>query len=125
MEPLQKQVLTLNNKVDALYQVIQQLEHKVSLALSTCYTDKGQDIDASLDDSDTGSYQFKKHLNLNVGMEHKDVLVDAIYTDINIQGGDRVLTPETQIQRLTAQLTAAYNRIAALEEQLLLNRIHS
>ncbi len=124
MEPLQKQVLTLNNKVDALYQVIQQLEHKVSLALSTCYSDT-QDREASLDDSNTGSYQFKGHLNLNVGMEHKDVLVDAIYTDINFQGGDRVLTPETQIQRLTAQLTAAYNRIAALEEQLLLNRIHS
>jgi len=29
------------------------------------------------------------------------------------------------VQRLTAQLTAAYNRIAALEEQLLARRIHS
>jgi hypothetical protein len=29
------------------------------------------------------------------------------------------LSPQIQIQRLTAQLTAAYNRIAALEEQLL------
>ena len=32
---------------------------------------------------------------------------------------ERSLAPETQIRRLTAQLTAAYNRIAALEEQLL------
>ncbi len=32
---------------------------------------------------------------------------------------------EIQIRRLTAQLTAAYNRIAALEEQLLSYRIHS
>jgi hypothetical protein len=30
---------------------------------------------------------------------------------------------EGQIQRLTAQLTAAYNRIAALEEQLLSQRL--
>jgi hypothetical protein len=32
------------------------------------------------------------------------------------------LSPQIQIQRLTAQLTAAYNRIAALEEQLLAKR---
>ncbi len=125
MEPLQKQVLTLSYKVDALYQVIQQLEHKVSQALSTCYTDKAQVRATLLDDTETGSYQLKGHINFNPEMEHKDVLVDAIYTDINIQAGDRLLTPETQIQRLTAQLTAAYNRIAALEEQLLLRRIHS
>ncbi len=33
------------------------------------------------------------------------------------------ITAEAQVQRLTAQLTAAYNRIAALEEQLLAQRI--
>jgi hypothetical protein len=43
---------------------------------------------------------------------------------MNRQGGDKNLTPEIQIQRLTAQLTAAYNRIAALEEQLMKDRIH-
>jgi hypothetical protein len=125
MEPLQKQVLTLSNKVDALYQVIQQLERKVSQALSSSSIDKAQTSDGLLDDTETGSYQLKGHINFNAEMEHKDVLVDSIYTDINIQAGDRLLTPETQIQRLTAQLTAAYNRIAALEEQLLLRRIHS
>jgi hypothetical protein len=124
MEPLQKQVLTLSNKVDALYQVIQQLEHKVSQVLSTCYTGT-QASDTLLDDTETDSYQLRGHINFHTEMEHKDVLVDTIYTNINIQAGDRLLTPETQIQRLTAQLTAAYNRIAALEEQLLLRRIHS
>ncbi|MEN9203413.1 MAG: hypothetical protein Q6K80_07005 [Thermostichus sp. DG_1_6_bins_120] len=33
------------------------------------------------------------------------------------------LAPEAQVQRLSAQLTAAYNRIAALEEQLLAQRL--
>ena len=33
------------------------------------------------------------------------------------------MPPEAQIQRLTAQLTAAYSRIAALEEQLLSQRL--
>lgn len=56
-------------------------------------------------------------------MEHKDVLTDGIYLDMHRQSGDNI-TPEIQIQRLTAQLTAAYNRIAALEEQLLRERIH-
>ncbi|MGQ9836564.1 MAG: hypothetical protein ACUVRV_01010 [Cyanobacteriota bacterium] len=33
------------------------------------------------------------------------------------------IAPEAQVQRLSAQLTAAYNRIAALEEQLLAQRL--
>lgn len=74
--------------------------------------------------SETGSYQLKGYTLSSPELEHKDVLVDGIFTDINFQGGDRHLTPEIQIQRLTAQLTAAYNRIAALEEQLLLKRIN-
>ena len=36
MEPLQKQVITLSQKVDALYQVIGQLSTKVSDALAEC-----------------------------------------------------------------------------------------
>lgn len=57
-------------------------------------------------------------------MEHKDVLADGDELDAHLHNGERELSPEIQIQRLTAQLTAAYNRIAALEEQLLARRIH-
>jgi hypothetical protein len=56
-------------------------------------------------------------------MEHKDVLSDSGF-ESDSQMSDRVLSPEVQVQRLTAQLTAAYNRIAALEEQLLSHRVH-
>jgi hypothetical protein len=125
MEPLEQQVLTLGTKVDALYQVIQQLERKVSQALSANHVDNATNRDNSLDSGETGSYQLKGHISFNTEFEHKDVLVDGIYLDSSIQGGDKNLTAEIQIQRLTAQLTAAYNRIAALEEQLLLKRIHS
>lgn len=45
---------------------------------------------------------------------HEDQSLDFV--------GSRTLSPEGQIQRLTAQLTAAYNRIAALEEQLIHKR---
>ena len=55
---------------------------------------------------------------------HKDILMDSVYVDPETSGDDTVLSAEVQIQRLTAQLTAAYNRIAALEEQLLATRTH-
>ncbi len=60
-------------------------------------------------------------------LDHKDVLVDDEYEsrrDWPESMSESLLSPELQIQRLTAQLTAAYNRIAALEEQLLSKRIH-
>ena len=59
---------------------------------------------------------------LKPAMEHKDILLDG--TVDHSRHGEKELTPEIQIQRLTAQLTAAYNRIAALEEQLFARRIH-
>ncbi len=125
MEPLQKQVVTLSDKLDALYHMMEQLDHKVAQALSDCRLEKTREArDNFLADSDARHYKLKGQINLNSELEHKDVLADGMYPDMNLQAGDNNLTPEIQIQRLTAQLTAAYNRIAALEEQLLLKRIH-
>ncbi|MBD0390305.1 MAG: hypothetical protein KME50_02435 [Nostoc desertorum CM1-VF14] len=122
MEPLQKQILTLSEKLDALCQVIEQLDGKVAQAFSECSLANTQAKHNEQENGATGGYQFRRN-NLNPEMEHKDVLIDGIYLDMHRQGGDNI-TPEIQIQRLTAQLTAAYNRIAALEEQLLRERIH-
>jgi hypothetical protein len=124
MEPLQKQILTLSHKLDALYQVIEQLDGKVAQAFSECSLANTQAKDNYLEHSDGRHYQLKGKISLNPEMEHKDVLTDGMYLDMNRQSKDKNLTPEIQIQRLTAQLTAAYNRIAALEEQLLRERIH-
>jgi uncharacterized coiled-coil protein SlyX len=55
---------------------------------------------------------------------HKDVLDDDDALNGEGQGEVRKMAPEMQVQRLSAQLTAAYSRIAALEEQLLAQRIH-
>ncbi|QDL06682.1 hypothetical protein DP113_01030 [Brasilonema octagenarum UFV-E1] len=127
MEPLQKQVQTLSNKLDALCEVISQLDSKVSQALSEGCLVKGQEAQNNfLENSEAKRYQLKGLTSFSSELEHKDVIIDGIYPDsTNFQGGDKSITPEIQIQRLTAQLTAAYNRIAALEEQLLLKRIHS
>ena len=57
-------------------------------------------------------------------MSHKDVLEDVDDSALPANSdGQVILPPEMQVQRLTAQLTAAYSRIAALEEQLLSRRI--
>lgn len=124
MEPLQKQVITLSNKVDALYQMIDQLNGKMSDALSQCRLTPVEGKKDSLVTDDRGRSSAQSHHSSRWAMEHKDVLADGDELDNHLQSGERELSPEIQIQRLTAQLTAAYNRIAALEEQLLARRIH-
>ena len=57
-------------------------------------------------------------------MSHKDVLDDGDDSALPTNSeGQLIMPPEMQVQRLTAQLTAAYSRIAALEEQLLSQRV--
>ncbi|MBE9197846.1 MULTISPECIES: hypothetical protein [unclassified Nodularia (in: cyanobacteria)] len=124
MEPLQTQILNLSHKLDALCQVIEQLDHKVAQAFSECSLANTQAKNNDVENTDVSRYQLKKQINFNPEMQHKDVLTDGMSLDMNRQGSDNNLTPEIQIQRLTAQLTAAYNRIAALEEQLMKVRIH-
>jgi len=96
MESLEKQILVLSDKVDAIYSVIERLDVRLSEALSTHET-----------------------------LEHKDVLIDGlVYPEMKYESRNRQVTPEIQIQRLTTQLTAAYHRIAALEEQLVRQRVY-
>ncbi|NJN87638.1 MAG: hypothetical protein HC881_16685 [Leptolyngbyaceae cyanobacterium SL_7_1] len=124
MDLLQDQVAELTTKIDALHQMIEQLNGKISEALSNGKPSAGS-TNNHVPSSIGLGYSFHQHRDLADGMmEHKDVLVDNNRFDMENQSGERVLSPEIQIQRLTAQLTAAYNRIAALEEQLLSHRIH-
>ncbi|MBE7380642.1 MAG: hypothetical protein F6J95_004455 [Leptolyngbya sp. SIO1E4] len=123
MEPLQEQVTTLTQKVDALHQAIGQVDSRVSEILSTTQAQV-----VAKESSDIYRSQTMASYSGLQGYEstpaHKDILVDSAYIDPERSGEETSLSPEVQIQRLTAQLTAAYNRIAALEEQLLANRVH-
>ena len=60
--------------------------------------------------------------NLYLLNQHKDILVDdeSVHSSVsdNSQHSEAI-SCEEQVHRLTAQLTAAYYRIASLEEQLL------
>lgn len=127
MDSLQEQVSALNLKVDALHQVIEQLGMQTAEIMSSIRQLSKENHHNSHPETMLGRltyHSYQSRTLLDSEMEHKDVLSDINYPDPDAQGGDRNLTPEVQIQRLTAQLTAAYNRIAALEEQLLAKRIH-
>jgi hypothetical protein len=126
MDGLTQKVVTLTDKVDALYEMITQLTNQVCDHLSPQETSNSSDktknfaeyaFPASLPDVP----QTRKGLSQQ---EHKDILIDDEYIETSYYSQDSCLTADIQIQRLTAQLTAAYNRIAALEEQLLSQRVH-
>lgn len=115
MDPMQEQLTLVSSKVDALHQVIEQLDHKLTTTLS-----KQESHQSPL----SGGIINESSLHTSPSLSHKDVLAEDNSFDSREQHGERPITPEIQIQRLTAQLTAAYNRIAALEEQLIAQRVH-
>lgn len=124
MDSLQEQVSKLSERIDALHQVIERLSEKFSDSLVDLHTSSGDDTHLRVGSASNSSLQSRYQSHLEAAIEHKDILLDDMYPETDSQRGERVLSPEVQIQRLTAQLTAAYNRIAALEEQLLSQRIH-
>jgi hypothetical protein len=122
MDPLQKQLNLLGSKVDGLYQLVDSLSSRMTDIVSEC---KLPENGVSIERDFAGySRAAKPHSNFEQAMEHKDVLFDGDGLEAAVQTPERQLSPEIQIQRLTAQLTAAYSRIAALEEQLISKRIH-
>ncbi|MCC3439169.1 MAG: hypothetical protein JGK20_27940 [Microcoleus sp. PH2017_05_CCC_O_A] len=125
MEALRQQVTVLTQQVDALYKLIENLNEKLlESAKETKLAQQHMD-DRSLTAGNHKTSPYQSYSNLDGILGHKDILLDDNYFDKNSQSLEKELTSEIQIQRLTAQLTAAYNRIAALEEQLVAKRMHS
>jgi len=126
MDAVQQQIVALSHKVDALYQMIDQLSQNISESLSEI---KRTPVEESHHSGLDPSFRVPVHRSptlLESVMEHKDVLIDGSTNSTSYQqNSESSLSADLQVQRLTAQLTAAYNRIAALEEQLLSRRIHS
>jgi chaperonin cofactor prefoldin len=121
MDALQSQIDTLDGKVDILHRAIEQLSHRLTEVL-----DESRQVGPIAPQqawSRANSYRSDTLYPRDIMMEHKDVLMDGDGVESMTQTPERLMSPELQIQRLTAQLTAAYNRIAALEEQLLARRV--
>jgi hypothetical protein len=123
MDTLQKQLGLLSAKVDGLHKLVEQLSGRVSDIVSECKLGSEQ-VHRPATEMVMDYRSYKSQSNPDFGIEHKDVLVDGDGIEGSIQSSEKQLSPEIQIQRLTAQLTAAYSRIAALEEQLIAQRIH-
>ena len=124
MNSLHQQIADLSAKIDALKELIEQLSDKIS-------AEKVQQLSAELEshrstalDAMVGHPSDHHQSVLETEITHKDILADVELVDTEGYSADhQALSSDVQVQRLTAQLTAAYNRIASLEEQLLSNRI--
>ena len=125
MDTLQVQISELRDKIDSLHKITEQMGEQVN-TLSNQQSKSNSQESYSLPNFASGTASFigqKKEAEYQ--LTHKDVLVDDNSSTSAGSSGSDNFSPDTQIRRLTAQLTAAYNRIAALEEQLLTYRIHS
>ncbi len=128
MDGLQQQINELNQKVTQLHHIVEQLSlqmgtsHLHSEAMVNELSSSQPPSIASLSPSVSPSTSKTNHYQSV--MEHKDILLDDRETHTLIAPEEEpLLTTDLQVRRLTAQLTAAYNRIAALEEQLLACRM--
>ncbi len=144
MNHSQKEITKLHEQVSHLYTVIKQLSEYVGwqdvknhhLPLDTAsLIQRSQSVQphsysASNSESVKKNNSEENYYLLN---QHKDILVDdeSVQTlsvsDNNSSQRSEVISCDEQVHRLTAQLTAAYYRIASLEEQLLAirNRVES
>ncbi len=116
MEAHQQQLMVVSTKIDALHQAVEDLSQNLTAALTPGMLPAGT--------IHLPTQTSQQSMASDTNLSHKDVLIDSQSFDVDRHSGDKPLTPEVQIQRLTAQLTAAYNRIAVLEEQLLSQRVH-
>ncbi len=123
MDSIQTQVILLTNKIDALHQMIDQVNGQVAALIAAQACDIGEN-GSRITRFAYGNAPRQSSSRLDSVCEHKDILLDSSYLDLDRQNTETNFSPDVQIQRLTAQLTAAYNRIAALEDQLLASRVH-
>jgi len=125
MDTLPQQMNYISARLESMHQMIEQLDLKISQLYRDGKSTSEWEKELSLTSDYRGGQRSRTSEFLDNGQLHKDILSDHSFSEFDHRKREKELTPEIQIQRLTAQLTAAYNRIAALEEQLLLrSRYH-
>jgi hypothetical protein len=145
MESIQQQISALTHKIDRVYQILAcetaqdqdpqlvgreaSIEHPLKREDSQLVGGNNRRLrpDGSSHNSNgyadlTNNSNYRQDSTEWI-IAQQDILIDSSGVEISHhQIKEQDLAPQIQIQRLTAQLTAAYNRIAALEEQLLAKR---
>ncbi len=117
LQALQAQLETLRNQVNVLEVAVTNLPEKVATIVLASQDVKQPAVLASGQSDQTEMLLGDSHDG------HHAFLLDDGPTATSSRSVGQDIAPEVQVQRLTAQLTAAYNRIAALEEQLLAQRM--
>ena len=124
MNTLQIQITELEDKIDNLRKLVERIGEQVNiLAKEKSLTPSAYSLSSNYSRTNSVTQETDSAYSLT---HHKDIIMDdSNESGISSSSNDSELSTEIQIRRLTAQLTAAYNRIAALEEQLLTYRIPS
>jgi hypothetical protein len=124
MQPVEKKIEILTNRVDDVYHILDRLHQhllpEVQLSNTWCDNPPAERPEVEV-------HQQFAQIDMPESADwlvHQDVLIDSDNGGGNYRRPATVLSPQSQIQRLTAQLTVAYTRIAALEEQLLSKQRH-
>lgn len=119
---LERQIVDIDHKIEELNGTVEQLSQQIS-QLMPSHPSFPQPREQYTPARELNHAKFPIPTAL-CGIEHKDILLDNNHSYNENNASEPSLSSDIQIRRLTAQLTAAYNRIAALEEQLLACRIH-
>lgn len=123
MNELYREMVALERKVDRLYNLVINLDRQMG-ELLVRESKHSEETVGAISALSTSTPAIERS-PINPMMQHKDILVDGSESDIPEGEIYKSVSPELQIRRLTAQVTAAYNRIATLEEQLLAHRVSS
>ena len=141
MSIIQKEISVLNRKIDTLHEIVDNLNYQIQEFLAQNYHLPNQNTNSSslkvisshtysqdyaliYQESPPNNYNYKTKNTIDNVIDDNSVLEDIhLHEDYHQNHSLPDLSPDLQVQRLTAQLTAAYNRIAALEEQLLSLRV--
>jgi len=118
---LSVQVQELEHKIDHLHHLVIEISKQLSRLTSgsTTHSEKSVSHSSVVETAD-------ESLSFSRIMFHKDVLLDDDEAlPFWMLNSDQPVSADLQIRRLTAQLTAAYHRIAALEEQIMAQRLQS
>ena len=139
MDKLQRQIMELNYKVNRLSQIVERISKHINFSndeiletressphFNSHLTDASS-LDNMFANFSDNPYHQPSENNLPMIIGHKDIIDDEESShqeahDYSKSPSEQDMSCELQVQRLTAQLTAAYHRIAALEEQLLAKR---
>jgi hypothetical protein len=116
VETLQEQLMVVNVKIEAIHQKIEVISAQIAELLVAVHSDAQTSMGkASIQNGHPEDRITKPVI-------HRDILQDDSPSILSKTKG-QTISHELQMQRLMAQLTTAYNRIAALEEQLLSKRL--